>query len=182
MNREEKQQEVQALADAMGKSQVTVLADFTGLTVEDLTTFRKSLRGANTKAKVVKNNLVKLAAGKALKDSSAADLEKLTGLLVGPNIALFGLNDPVASAKAITAFAKGKENLKIKGGWFEGRFLDKAGIEQLAKMPSREELFAKLLALINAPATQLLRLMQAPATQLTRTIDAWRAKLEQKGA
>ena len=73
---------------------------------------------------------------------------------------------------------KDKQKVTVKGAWLDGKFLDKAGVEQLSKMPGKEEVLSTLLALLNTPATQLLRLMSTPATQVTRVIDAQREKLQ----
>jgi large subunit ribosomal protein L10 len=178
MERSEKEQEVQFLTDCLTKSQVSVLADFRGMTVADVTTLRKDLMKAGARTRVVKNNLAVLAAERVYKDAPADDLKKLLGLFKGPNVMIFSENEIVEPVKTLVKFAKDRETFKLKGAWFEGRFLTTDGVDQLSKMPSKEEILAKLLALIQAPATQLLRLISAPGTQLVRVLEARRAQLE----
>lgn len=181
MNREEKQQEVETISASFATAQSALCADYRGLTVAEVTTLRKELRKNGAQGKVVKNTLARLAAERAYKDADAAQLKKFMELFEGPSLVIYSDKDPVAPAKVIFAFAKDHQNLKIKGGWVDGQFLDSSGAEQLAKMPGREETLAKLLALIAAPATQLVRLFAAPATQVVRVIDAQRQNIEKKG-
>ncbi len=181
MNREEKQVELDSIGAAFIHAQSALCADYRGLTVAEVTTLRKELRKNGAKGKVVKNTLARLAAEKAYKDADGAQLKKFMELFAGPSLVIYSDKDPVAPAKVIFAFAKDHQNLKIKGGWVDGQFLDKSGAEMLSKMPGREETLAKLLALIAAPATQLVRLLAAPGTQVVRVIDAQRQAIEKKG-
>jgi large subunit ribosomal protein L10 len=95
-------------------------------------------------------------------------------LLEGPNGWVFGYDDPVMLSKAVIKFADDHDRLRIKGGVFEGRFMDTAGVKILSQMPSKPELQAKLLATINAPATQLVRLIQEPGARVVRLIESLR--------
>ena len=180
MNRAEKQVELELLTGKFTGSQLALCAEYRGLTVGQITNLRRELRQSGAVGRVVKCTLARLAVEKSLKNTTSGEAAKFEGMLKGPVMLVFS-NDPVGPSKVITKFAKTAEALKIKGGWFEGVCLDKAGVEQLATMPSREEILGKLLALINAPATQLLRLMQAPAEQTVRVIDAQRQKIETAG-
>lgn len=184
MDRQEKQAEVEFLDKALASAQVALCADFRGLTVSEVTELRKQLRKSGARARVVKNTLVRLAAAKALKavGASESELNKFVALFDGPNFVVYSDTDPIAPAKVISGFAKDHQNLKIKGGWVDGSFVDQAGVDTLSKMPGREETLARLLALISAPATQLVRLLAEPGTQVVRVIDAQRANLEKKGA
>ena len=180
MNKQEKNQEIDRITKYLTDGQVAIFADYRGMTVADVTAFRKDLRKAGGQALVVKNTLTRLALKNVYKDSPPADLEKLTQILEGPTIMAFSSSDAVEPAKIITKYAKDKEAVfKVKGAWFEDNFLDKGGVTQLSKMPSREEVLAKLLALLNTPAIQLLRVMKASAEQVVRVIDAARVKKEQ---
>lgn len=181
MERAEKQAEIESLNDHMNRSQIAICADYRGLTVAEVTEFRKNLKKSGSFAKVVKNTLGRLAADKAYAQSEAADIEKFKKMLEGPSMMVFSYEDPIAPSKAVTDFAKTHDKLKIKGAFFEGAYVDEAGVKTLSSMPGREELLGKLLALINAPATQLLRLMQAPGTQVVRVLDAQKTKIEESG-
>jgi large subunit ribosomal protein L10 len=108
---------------------------------------------------------------RALQDTTFGDLAKL---LEGPNGWVFAYEDPVMLSKALIKFATDNDKLKIKGGVFEGQFMDTAGVKVLSQMPSKPELQAKLLAMINAPATQLVRLMQEPGARVVRLIESLR--------
>lgn len=181
MDRAEKQVEIENIGASFVGAQVALCADYRGLTVAEITALRKELRKNGARGKVVKNTLARLAAEKAYKDADAEHLKKFMQLFEGPSLVIYSETDPVAPAKVVYAFAKDHQNLKIKGGWIDGQFIDVAGAESLSKMPGREETLAKLLALIAAPATQLVRLLAAPATQVVRVVDAHRGNLEKKG-
>jgi large subunit ribosomal protein L10 len=180
MDRAEKKAEIESLNDHMSRSQIAICADARGLTVAEVTELRKNLRKAGSFAKVVKNTLARLAVDKAYASAEAAELEKFKKLLEGPSMMVFSYKDPVAPSKALTDFAKTHDKLKVKGGFIDGECVDESGVKTLSNMPGKEELLGKLLALINAPATQLVRLMQAPGTQMVRVLDAQREKIEKK--
>lgn len=180
MNRGEKQQEIDELTGHFQKSKIAVCAEYRGLTVAQVNTFRKNLRDGNSFGRVAKNSLLKLSLKKAYKDQTEG-IQKFSDLLDGPNLVVFSYQDPVSPAKVIAKFKKDNEKLKIKGAIVDGKFLDPNGIEEYSKLPSREEILAKLLCLLNTPATQLLRVMKASAEQVVRVIDAHRANLEKKG-
>lgn len=182
MNRAEKEEQVKFLTDAFSRGELAVVAGFRGVTVEKITQFRKEMRGAGAAVHVVKNNLTRIAIKNALKDAPQADSDKLLAALDGPTFLAFSFAEPVAPAKVISKFCKSNDTVQVKGAWFEGHFIEKSSVEELSKMPSREEILAKLLSLINTPAVQLLRVMNAPGTQLVRLVDAWRGELEKKAA
>lgn len=182
MNRQEKQEELALLRDRFSKSQISIMADFKGLTVEQMTKLRRELRAVKATVRVTKNSLAQIVVKDVYKDDDAADLEKLAGLLVGPNIITFATDDVVGPAKVLAKFAKDNDKFQIKGGWLEGEFLNTQGVEQLSTLPSREETLAKLLSLLNAPATKVVQLLQAPGTQVVRLLGAYKAKLESQGS
>lgn len=181
MDRAERQAEIDFLADGFKKSQIALCADYRGLTVAQITKLRKDLRAGKAVGRVVKNTLARISSKKVYADSNAAELEKFNELFTGPSLLVLSESDPVSPAKVLTKFAKDNKSLQVKGGWFEGKFVDAKGVDTLSQMPSKEELLGKLLALLNAPATQLLRLMKEPSAQVARVIAAQRDKLE-KGA
>lgn len=180
MNKTEKQQEIDYLTSSFSDSQIALCADFRGLTVMQISQLRDELRKGGSYGRVVKNTLAKISAKKAFEQAEQAELEKFIEIFQGPNFVIFSKGDPVGSAKALTKFAKDFEKLEIRGGWFEGTFIDEEGIKALSNMPSREELLAKLLSLLNAPAVQLLQVMKAPARQFVQLLGAYKTKLEEQ--
>ena len=181
MNRAEKEVEVQNLQSGLQKSAIAISADYRGLSVAQITKLRRSLHEKGIRAKVVKNTLARIAAKNCFASGDQAQLEKFVDSLIGPSFLALSESDPVTPAKVLVDFAKDNEKLQIKGAWFENKFLDRSGVKEISSMPSREETLAKLLALLNTPATQLLRLMKEPASQVVRVFGAQKDKLE-KGA
>lgn len=180
MNRAEKQQEIEFLTGSLKKAQLALCVDYRGLTVAQITTLRKSLRQSGATSRVVKNKLAKISAKKVLDGGDSGSIEKFVALFREPSFVVFAENDPVAPTKALTEFAKTTDKLKVKGAWLDGEYLDVAGVTNLAKLPGRTELLGKLLALINAPATQLVGLLQAPGGQVVRLLEAQRKNIEAK--
>jgi large subunit ribosomal protein L10 len=171
----EKIEQVARLAEKFQSAPITILADYRGLTVAEITELRTKLRGADGELLVTKNTLAKLA----VRDTPN---EPLTEWLVGPTAVAFGFGDPVAIAKVVKDFAKENEDLDLKGGVMEGQRLDSGAVEKLASMPSQDELRAKLLALLNTPATQLVRILSAPAQQMAQVLGARQRQLEEQGS
>lgn len=179
MERSGKEQIVEELSARFSQAQVALIADYQGLSVAEFTELRKILRDNKAQGQVVKNTLVRLSARKSVGDDVSADFEKFLATLKGPTLVITSSEDPVSPAKVLAQFIKDKQKVKIKGAWLDGKFLDDKAVDQLSKMPGKEEVLAKLLALLNTPATQLLRLLNTPGTQMTRVIDAQREKLQQ---
>jgi len=171
MDRAQKQEQVKKLHEAVSGAGVVVVAHYSGLTVAEMTSLRRELRGAGANFKVAKNRLTRLA----LKDTDKAPLGHL---FKGPTGIGFS-KDPVAAPKILVKFAKGNDKLKILGGMMGTTVLDVAGIQNLASLPSLDELRAKLLALLQTPATRIAGVLQAPAGQIARVL---KAKSEQKAA
>jgi len=165
MARPEKIAEVQAIAERIGSAQSMILADYTGLTVEQMTIFRRNCRAQSVECRVVKNRLAIIAA-----DNSG--MEGMKDHLTGPTAILFGAESQVDPAKIIADFAKDNEAMEIKGGFLDGEFLDKMQVLALAKTPSRDELLAKMMGSINSPATGLVGTINGVAAALARVIDA----------
>ncbi|TVX95655.1 50S ribosomal protein L10 [Cohnella terricola] len=138
-----KQQEVDAIATKLRESSSTVVADYRGLNVAEVTLLRKQLREAGIEFQVLKNSLVSRAA-------ASADLNDLDSVLTGPTAVAFS-SDAVAPAKILSDFAKKNDALKIKGGIVDGRFYDAAEMKALAELPSREGLLSMLLSVLQAP-------------------------------
>ncbi|MGH7887924.1 MAG: 50S ribosomal protein L10 [Candidatus Binatia bacterium] len=163
----EKAQTVAAVHQLLKSAKMAIVTEYRGLSVAQMTKLRREIRGASGEYQVIKNTLVR----RALKDTAFGDLEKL---LEGPTGWVFAYDDPVMLSKALIKFADGNDKLAIKGGVFEGRFMDTAGVKVLSQMPSKPELQARLLAMINAPATQLLRTIQEPGAQMVRLLESLR--------
>jgi len=163
----EKAQTVAAVHRLLKSAKMAIVTEYRGLSVAQMTRLRREIRGVSGEYQVIKNTLVR----RALKDTAFGDLEKL---LEGPNGWVFAYDDPVVLSKTLIKFADSNDKLAIKGGMFEGRFMDTAGVKVLSQMPSKPELQAKLLAMINAPATQLLRTIQEPGAQMVRLLESLR--------
>ena len=125
---------------------------------------RKVVRGAGAKYRVVKNNLAALASEGTASEAVLKDLRGMTSVA-------FTSNDPVALAKALTAYAKANPTFTFKAGLVEGRVIDVKAINELALMPPKEEIYAKLLYLINAPAQRLAMTINAAGRTLAVVID-----------
>ena len=164
MNREEKSELIETLQATLSEATTVVVTHQSGMTVAESTELRAKMREAGAGYKVTKNRVTRIA----LQDTKFKELE---GLFTGPT-AMGSSADPVAAAKVLVDFAKENDKLSIVGGSLDGKILDKAGVEALAKMPSLDELRAKLAGLLNAPATKVARVAQAPASQLARVIQA----------
>ncbi len=170
MERAEKGEFVQMLNTVFSSSGVVVVTHYSGLNVADMTSLRAKAREAGAGAKVVKNRLAKLA----LRGTEA---EPITDLFVGPTMITYS-EDPVAAAKVVVDFSKAHEKLVVIGCVMGTTKLDADGVKALASMPSLDELRAKLVGMINTPATRIAQVVSAPAGQLARVVGAYAAKDE----
>jgi len=164
VNREEKAELINTLQSTFAEATSVVIAHQVGLTVAESSDLRAKMREAGAGFKVTKNRIAKIAV-QGTKDEVLADM------FTGPT-AVGTSADPVAAAKTLVEFAKSNDKVTIVGGTLDGALLDKAGVEALATMPSLDELRAKLVGLVNAPAAKLARIAQAPAGDLARVIQA----------
>jgi len=164
MNKDERKQEIANLKERLEKSKGLIVSGFTGMTVSQDYELRKQVRAAGGKYRVVKNTLAEIASEGTTASSA------LKGL-AGPTAISFTEGDPVSLAKALTAYAKTNPAFVFKAGVVEGRAVSIAEISQLATLPSKEELIAKLLFLINAPAQQLVTVTGAIARNLAVVVD-----------
>lgn len=165
MDRAGKEELVSTLNAVLQRSAVVVVAHYSGLTVAQMQKLRKEMKAAGASVKVAKNRLVKIAL-------DGTDVSSIAGLMKGPTILAYS-QDPVAAAKVAVDFAKGNEKLVILGGAMGKTALDANGVKALATMPSLDELRAKLLGLIVAPATKVAQLTTAPAAKLARVFGAY---------
>ncbi|WP_336959679.1 50S ribosomal protein L10 [Sphingobium aquiterrae] len=168
MDRNQKADVVSALNATFAELGVVVVTRNLGMTVAQSTVLRQKMRDAGATFKVTKNRLARIA----LKDTQ---YEQISSMLTGP-IALASSADPVAAAKVAIEFAKTNDKLEIVGGAMGEMLLDAEGVKALASMPSLDELRAKLVGLIVAPATKLATVTQAPAAQLARVFNAYAEK------
>jgi large subunit ribosomal protein L10 len=162
--REEKSQEVSELNEQIGKASNAFLIDFKGITVPQVTELRKQVRQTNSGYVVVKNTLALIA----LKDSPIISMkEKFTG----PTAIAFNSTDAVVLAKALTKFAKDVPAVQFKGALLNGQVVPASEIQNIANLPSREELVAKLLYLLQSPIRGLVTVLQANIRNLTVVLD-----------
>ena len=167
MDRAQKADSIEALKGVFAESGAVVVTHYLGLTVAEMTELRSRLRKEGASLKVVKNRL----AQKALNGAG----EGANALFKGPVAIAFG-PDPVSAAKISTQYAKDNEKFSIVGAMMGEVVLDAKGVDALAKLPSLDELRAKLIGLLQAPAIKVAGVLQAPAGQLARVLGAYAAK------
>ena len=155
-NRDIKEAKVAEIREKMEKSQGIIFAKYQGLTVEEDTELRKSLRDAGVEYKVYKNTLTTLAA-------KELGFDGIVDVLQGPLSVAFGYEDPTIPAKVLNDFAKTHKKLELVAGIVQGEIFDEAKVRQLATIPAREVLIAKLLGSFKAPLSNLAYLLNAIA-------------------
>lgn len=168
MDRTQKSEVVTTLNATFAEIGVVVITRNLGMSVAQSTDLRTKMRDAGAQYKVTKNRLAKIAV-------EGTQYEQLASLLTGP-CALATSHDPVAAAKVAVEFAKTNDKLEIVGGAMGSLLLDANGVKALASMPSLDELRAKIVGLIQAPATKLATVIQTPASQLARVFNAYAEK------
>ncbi len=175
MHKTEKERVVGELAERLRETESLLVADYRGLTNAQLAEVRTRLREHGATFTVVKNSLTRRAA-------EAAGAEQLLALLEGPTAIAFVQSDgdPIAVAKALADTAKETKILALRGGVLEGKQLDPADVEQLAKLPPVDVLKGQVLGVILAPLTQLLGLLQAPLRDIVGLVDARIAQLDEQ--
>ena len=164
MDRAEKRELVSTLNEAWKDCGVIVVAHYKGMTVAQMTDFRKRVKEAGGQVKVAKNRLAKLA----LKDTLSAGI---SGLLTGPTCLAYS-HDPIVAARISVKYAKENDKLVILGGSMGKTLLDFNGVKALAELPTLDELRASLIGLLNAPATKIARIMKEPGAKLARVLQA----------
>jgi len=165
VDRAQKQVLTQSLHQDLADTVCVVVTHQSGLTVAEVTQLRRQMRSAGARYRVTKNRLVRRAL-------EGTPFEGLAPLFTGPTAIAFS-HDPVAAAKAAVDYANRNTKLTIVGGGLQGQTLDEAGVKALATLPSLDELRAKIIGLINAPATKLATLLQTPGGQLARVLAAY---------
>ncbi len=164
MKRSEKKDFVSNLKDEFSKSSSIIVAEYSGLTVEESESLRKEMRENGAKFKVTKNRLTKLAI-------ADTQFNEISDLFKGPTAVAYSA-DPVAPAKVAVSFEKKFDNFKIIGGGYNGEKIDKERINFLAQLPSLDELRGKLIGLISAPAQKIATIAIEPGAQIARLISA----------
>jgi large subunit ribosomal protein L10 len=168
VSKSKKQNFISELEDIYKTSNSVIVTHYHGLTVAEVTKLRAKLRESGASFKVVKNTLSKIAA-------TNVGMSVESGAFAGPTAIAYSV-DPVAAAKGVVEFAKANDNLKIICGIVDDKFLDVSAIEQLAKLPSLDELRGKIVGVLQAPAANLARVVQAPAGALARVLQAYADK------
>lgn len=167
MNRTEKQAQVTELQKQYKAAVAIFLSDYRGLTVAEMTEIRDELSKVQSRMQVVKNRLMK----RALANES---LPEMDSHLAGPTAIAFAEEDPVGAAKVLAKFQKEFEALEIRAGVMKGEVIDAKQIEALSKLPSKEELYAKLLGTLSASASNIVRVLQGNSEKLVRVLAAVR--------
>lgn len=157
LNLNDKKAVVAAVSAQVANAQTIALAEYRGIEVGDLTKLRAQARASGVYLRVLKNTLVRRAV-------AGTQFAELADQMVGPIIYSISA-DPVAAAKVLNDFSKTNDKLVIKGGSYAGKVLDKAGVQALASIPSREELLSKLLYVFQAPVAGFARAVDALAKQ-----------------
>lgn len=167
-----KSEKIDSLKAKIEKAKVAIVTEYKGYTVEEIQKLRRSLQKDGGDYMVVKNTLAKIAV-------KGTEYEVLTDALKGPVALAFGFDDQVSPAKAMSKFIKDTKKGVILGGALDGKWLSAAETEALAKLPSKEELIAKILGSLNSPASGIVGSVNAVMAQLTRAMAAVR---DQKAA
>src|SRR5215813_8143490 len=162
--KEDKKKDLEALRQDLSEAKNLFVTGYEKLRVDQDFELRKAIRGAGGKYRVVKNNLAEKASEGTASEQVLKGLRGMTSLA-------YTTNDPVALAKALTTYARTNPSFTFKAGIVEGRVIDVKAINDLANMPSKEEIFAKLLFLMNAPAQRLVTAMNAVGRNLAVVID-----------
>jgi large subunit ribosomal protein L10 len=173
LTRNDKEQILTVYAEGLAKAPHAFLLDYQGITVPQVTELRKRVRDSGGEYVVVKNTI-------ALRAIDSQALAQLKEHFVGPTAVAFSLTDPVGVAKALTDYAKDVPAIKLKAGLVEGRAIAADQIKDIASLPSREQLIAKLLFLMQSPVTRFVRVLAAVPQSFVMVLDQVRKKKEEQ--
>ena len=162
-----KQEKIDAIKSKIEKAQVAVITEYKGFSVEEITKLRREIQKTGGDYMVTKNTLAKIAV-------KGTDYELLTDKMTGPIALAFGFEDPVTPAKAVTKFIKETKKGEIIGAVLDGKLLSVAETKALAELPTKEELYAKMLGSINSPASGIVGCVSGVMAALTRAMAAVR--------
>jgi len=169
-----KAEQIASLGEVFKTTKVVVVAHYSGLTVAQMQNLRRQMKHAGASVRVAKNRLAKIAL-------EGSDVASIGPLLKGPTLIAFS-GDPVAAPKVAVDFAKTNERFVILGGAMGKTALDSNAVKALAALPSLDELRAKIVGLIQAPATKIAQVVIAPATKVARVVQAYASKAEEGAA
>ena len=170
MLRSEKKEFVQKLKEEISNSSSVIVAQYSGLNVEESNQLRKEMRNNGAKFKVTQNRLTKLAL-------EQTQFSEIADLFTGPTAIAYS-EDPVSPAKVAVSFEKKLDKFKIIGGGYDGKKIDIEKINFLATLPSMDELRGKIVGLISAPAQKIASIVKEPAGQIARLVNAQNKSLE----
>ena len=160
-----KNEKIEYFKKQFEQAKVAIVTDYRGLSVDEITQLRRALQKENSDFTVTKNTLCKIA-------SKGTNFEAIESLMQGPNAIAFGFGDEVSAAKVVAKFIKENKKGEIIGGVMEGNLLNADEAKKLANIPSREELYAKVLGSINSPASGIVYGVNGVMSALVRAIDA----------
>lgn len=176
MKKEQKIELVRGLSDELNRSSGVIIANYKGLSFIQMDAIRRDFKGNGNDCRVIKNTLLKKA-------FDANDINDMDNALVEPTLCVIVKKDFAAAAKIAKKYAKDAAISKfflIKGGYFDGMALDKAGVEKIADLPSREELLAKALGSMNAPITNFVSVLANIPRGLVNVLNALKQKKEKE--
>ena len=165
VNREQKKELISTLNEVFGETEIVIVTHYSGITVAEISKLRSDIRNVGASFRVTKNRITRLAL-KGTKCDQLADMFK------GPT-AITCSKDPVSAAKAIVAFAKENEKLIILGAIMNGQMLDAKDVKALATLPSLDEIRAKIVGVLQAPASKIARIVKEPAASVARVTGAY---------
>lgn len=175
MPRPEKEAMVQSISEKLDRARSSVLTDYRGLNVQEITELRKRLTSAGIEYRVLKNTLTSLAAKKA-------EIDGVDPYLEGPLAVAFSYDDPVTPAKILSEFSKDHKSLVVKGGILDRKIIDAASVKSLADLPGREQLLAMALRAMQGPLSGLANALQGNLRNLAYAVEAVRRMKEEQTA
>jgi len=171
----EKQAIVAEVNETASKALSAVMADYRGVSVDSMTTLRETARESGVRVRVIRNTLAKRA-------FEGTEFECMNEAMLGPNILAFSLEDPGAGARLFKDFAKENDDFEIKALSVGGKLLPAEQIDALAKLPTRDEALALLMAVMQAPITKLVRTMNDVPSRVTRVVAAVRDQKQEEAS